>query len=224
MKTYTVIGHFESCGEAFAQHYTAADPHDAIRQAAAAEQGNSDLTICGAIEGTHELIPACEDSGKIANAVDLMEQQVENDLMEELAKGFEAEERREAEAERKDAETPTPAAETTAPERISIIQWREWGEDEDTLTVTLSAIGEDVIQTIADEHDLKQDADGPGSIQVIGAETILHGQPFEYHGKTYRIRIEPVIEHDRVIDPHATDEDRREVQELLDEAGRAFSA
>ena len=69
---YTVIGYYESDGQTFADHINAANTFDAISLvSASASRLATDLVIVGAIEGEHELVAACEDSGKIAFAIDL---------------------------------------------------------------------------------------------------------------------------------------------------------
>lgn len=75
--TYTVIGLYED-GQTFATHTEASDAWQAmaIEAKAALASGNVSLEILGAIEGTHELTPACDDSGMAAmaeNMADLLE-------------------------------------------------------------------------------------------------------------------------------------------------------
>lgn len=72
MKIFTVIGVYDNDGQVFAATVTDEDAHAAMRQVAAeAGVADSDLQILGAIEGHHEIVPACEDSGKSAHASDL---------------------------------------------------------------------------------------------------------------------------------------------------------
>lgn len=69
--TYTVIGLYGD-GQTYADHFQAADPHEAMRLAAVALSPDDDLDILGAIEGEHQLTAACEDSGHCADARDLL--------------------------------------------------------------------------------------------------------------------------------------------------------
>lgn len=104
---------------------------------------------------------------------------------------------------------PTPDQQA---DRIAVIQWREWGEDEDTLTITLATESDDVIQNLAVEYNLTQDEDGPGSIQVIGSEMIRNGQTFGYKGRFYRILIQPLKPCPNCGDGHAAAECSQEIQ------------
>lgn len=71
MKTWTVVGVFEDNGTTYSNWYDADDEHAAM--AACAAECSGELLIIGAIEGRHDLMPPCEDSGKSAYAVDLQE-------------------------------------------------------------------------------------------------------------------------------------------------------
>jgi len=74
MKTYTVIGVYESDGESFAREVQADNEHDAMAIAAGHANGDPELCIVGAIEGAHTLYSACESSHSSAYASDLLEE------------------------------------------------------------------------------------------------------------------------------------------------------
>ncbi len=72
MITYTVIGHYETTGQAFAEHVTAPNPYEAMKHVANNPlNAPGDLLIVGAIEGKHYLTVACEETGNCAFAIDL---------------------------------------------------------------------------------------------------------------------------------------------------------
>lgn len=71
---FTVLGVWESTGETFAEHVFAIDPHEAmVIVAGCRDNPDDDLTIIGAIDGKVHLTAACEDSGKVACALDLID-------------------------------------------------------------------------------------------------------------------------------------------------------
>lgn len=74
MAKFTVIGMYDDTGQAFADSVEAADASEAMRLVAACSLAPSDLCIIGAIEGEHTLAAPCEDSGKTAFAIDLLEE------------------------------------------------------------------------------------------------------------------------------------------------------
>jgi hypothetical protein len=67
---FTVIGYYESNGEAFADHVEGDDAFAAMTNCANALT-DSDLWIVGAIAGEHELVTPGDDNNKIACATDL---------------------------------------------------------------------------------------------------------------------------------------------------------
>lgn len=80
---------------------------------------------------------------------------------------------------------------------LAITQWREYGDDEDSLDVRLVADElEEPLQIIAAEHDLEHDQDvqedGPGLAMSINSQIIIDGEEFCFEGKHYRIRFEEV--------------------------------
>lgn len=68
MKPYTVIYMFDSNGQVGAEHFDAEDAMHAIAQLA---QMSPAALIIGAIEGTHQLVAPCEESGVSAYAIDI---------------------------------------------------------------------------------------------------------------------------------------------------------
>ncbi len=70
MQKYTVIGLWDDTGVVYAENLIADGPHEAMRKVAAGNYPPSQ--ILGAIEGTHNLTAACEDSGKAAFVQDLI--------------------------------------------------------------------------------------------------------------------------------------------------------
>lgn len=73
MRDFTVIGYYEGDGQVFADNVRAESAYDAMQISAnSARECNSDLFILGAVEGWHQLVAACEDSGCLAHAKDLM--------------------------------------------------------------------------------------------------------------------------------------------------------
>ncbi len=72
MITYTVIGHYETTGQAFAEHVTAPNPYEAMKIIANDTlNAPHDLLIVGVIEGAHQLTVACEQTGNAVFAIDL---------------------------------------------------------------------------------------------------------------------------------------------------------
>lgn len=69
MKDYTVIGIWDETGVVYTEHVNAASPHEAMRIVASG--GYPPDQILGALEGSHFLTAACEDSGKAAYVEDL---------------------------------------------------------------------------------------------------------------------------------------------------------
>lgn len=76
MQTYTVIGLYDN-GQAYASHFEAEDPNDAMRAAADDTSGDDELQILGAIVGAHDMTAACNNSGNAACASDLITQEEE---------------------------------------------------------------------------------------------------------------------------------------------------
>jgi hypothetical protein len=80
---------------------------------------------------------------------------------------------------------------------IKIVQWREFGDDEDSLDVGFFAPGDDTdpVDQIREEHGLKPyddvNPDRPGSLLVTNEQTIFDGETFILDdGRRFRIRIE----------------------------------
>ena len=70
---FTVIGIYESTGETWVEFVEAGDAHEAMAVTAGCREDPADLTILGAFPGKLEgFVPACEDSGKAACALDLI--------------------------------------------------------------------------------------------------------------------------------------------------------
>lgn len=77
MKTYTVIGIYDSTGQVYASSAEANDPFEAMRLVAhgVAEDDRDDLQIICAVEGDLSVRCPCDDSGKTAYASDLTDEE-----------------------------------------------------------------------------------------------------------------------------------------------------
>lgn len=78
---------------------------------------------------------------------------------------------------------------------IDAIQWRESGDDEDSLSIFVGRQTDDQLyQRIADEHELSRtDAgDADNELMVINHSTIKNGEVIECNGKHFKITIEEV--------------------------------
>lgn len=81
--------------------------------------------------------------------------------------------------------------------RLEIVQWREYGDDEDSLSVELQPAGSevDVLDLIADDHDLirpaedDMDPDQEGRTVHIETVTIHDGDVIESRGRKFRVNI-----------------------------------
>lgn len=73
MKTYTVIGVYDSTGQVYATSTKAKDYHEAMANVAneVDEDDRDDLQIVCAMIGELIITPPCEDSGKTAYCSDL---------------------------------------------------------------------------------------------------------------------------------------------------------
>lgn len=80
MSKFTVIGLYDNTGEVFDFPVKdAKDAHEAIKIAASDCGYDRDLTIIGAIAADVDVIPACEDSYKVACAYDFKPEPGEDD-------------------------------------------------------------------------------------------------------------------------------------------------
>ncbi len=76
---FTVIGYYEYSGETFAYHILARNPQEAIALAVGGDyidmSDSSDVAVLGAVNGWVGLTAACEDTGKVAYASDLTQEE-----------------------------------------------------------------------------------------------------------------------------------------------------
>lgn len=79
MHKFTVIGYYEETGQTFAYLVRAADPHAAIQIAVNGDYidmcNSSDVVIVGAVKGDVDLTAPCDESGAIAYACDLIQEE-----------------------------------------------------------------------------------------------------------------------------------------------------
>lgn len=71
MKTFTVVGVYESDGQVFADLQKAPDAYAAMQLSARESTAGSDLCILGAYEGEAAFVTPGDDNGKSAYASDL---------------------------------------------------------------------------------------------------------------------------------------------------------